>query len=359
MASKVQVRRGIMALALLAMGALDAQAALPAPAASPAIAAADMGPVFRGAHPQVLGLDGAYSLPMGSGRSLWIFGDTLIGSYAANGDRVITGFPPNTAAVVSDSDWVTGFSRASFVGQGTPGAVIHSSSPQRRIWPLDLVRVEGQSWMYFVEIEPKGKGPLDFEVSGYGVAPARTESLEAFENRGFLWPGTAPSFGTSVLAYEGHLYCFSGGGETKLARMPLGRPDEVTRYTYWAGDGAWASDWKQAVPLPGSGPEMSVRYNPYLASFVMIYTPPFARTVEARFAPKPWGPWSAPVKVIEGQPQGDAAAMFYGAKQHVELDSEGGRQIVVTYNTNAPETLLASRPDLYWPHLVRIRFEKR
>ncbi|MOA70409.1 hypothetical protein D3C78_1992710 [compost metagenome] len=50
--------------------------------------------------------------------------------------------------------------------------------------------------------------------------------------------------------------------------------------------------------------------------------------------------------------------MFYGAKQHAQLDVDGGRQIFLTYNTNAPSDRLADRPDLYWPRLVRVTFQR-
>ena len=59
-------------------------------------------------------------------------------------------------------------------------------------------------------------------------------------------------------------------------------------------------------------------------------------TIEARFAPAPEGPWSAPSHVSACQPADDPVAMFYGAKQHLELDVDQGRQIFLTYNTNAP-----------------------
>jgi hypothetical protein len=134
--------------------------------------------------------------------------------------------------------------------------------------------------------------------------------------------------------------------------------DKPAAYTYWAGGGHWVADWHLAAALPGSGPEVSVRWNAYLKAYVMIYVPPFGRTIEARFAPAPEGPWSEPRKLADCQPASDSVAMFYGAKQHAELDVEGGRRIFVTYNTNVAPELITSRSDLYWPRLVRVTFEK-
>lgn len=346
--------RGLL-LALILGAAVPPPCRAEAATPFPQFRAIDLGPAFRGAHARVLGLDGAFSLPVGNGRSLWIFGDTLLGAWRKNGDRVIQGMPPNTVALVDDKDWVTGYAHARFIGKKEPMALMGPSRSTYRIWPLDAVRSGSTLYQYYVEIEPFGKGPLDFRVAGTGVFTGRGIPSAPLKARTPLWTGEAPSFGASVLRWQEAWYLYAGGARTHLARAngPLDRPGS---YRYWAGGDRWVTDPKQAVDLPGSGPEVSVRYNSYLRSFVMIYVPPFGNTIEARFAPAPWGPWSEPMTVATCQPAWDSAAMFYGAKQHAELDVEGGREIVLSYNTNIPEALLEQRPDLYWPRLVRVRF---
>lgn len=318
--------------------------------------AIDLGPAFRGAQSSVLGLDGAYSLPLGNRQSLWIFGDTLIGSWQPGGKRLFADMPPNTAAIAPDDAWLTGFGKAAFIGGSKPQAILRSKDEKRRIWPLDAVTIGHKHWLFWVQIEPFGKGPLDFKVVGTGVAEGKGSRPSGFAIKPPLWKGDAPTFGTSVFVRDKMLYLYAGGDKTYLARMPLTDPTKG-RYSYWAGNGKWVGDWRRAAPLPGSGPEMSVRYNPYLQHYVMIFVPPFGKTIESRYAPKPWGPWSEPVRVAECQPAG-GEAMFYGAKQHVQLDADYGRRIIVTYNTNAPEAQLMDRPDLYWPRVVRVTFER-
>lgn len=345
----------------LALAALSLLSGMTPPLWTPErIAAEDLGPLFRGAHPRVLGMDGAYSVSVGGGKSLWIFGDTLIGRWLPGGRREITGFPPNTAAIADDASWPTAFSSARFLGGGAePGAVLVAPgfSEKRRLWPMDAVEVAGKFWLFYVEIEPFGKGPLDFKVTGTGVAEGAGRPPRQFKALPALWDGSAPSFGASAMVHDGYLYLYAAGDKTYLARKPVGRPD-AGPYSYWAGDGKWASDVKAAAALPGSGPELSVRYNAYLKAFVMFYVPPFGKTVEARFAPAPWGPWSDNRHVAACQPAEVPGAMFYGAKQHVELDSEGGRKVIVTYNTNAPEAALLEHPGTYWPRMLQVTFTR-
>lgn len=325
-----------------------------------AIAAEDLGPIFRGAHPRVLGMDGAYSVPIGGRKSLWIFGDTLIGSWQPGGRRLLSGFPPNTAAIAEDDNWPTAFSKAKFMGAGAaPGPVLVAPgfSEKRRLWPMDAVDIAGKFWLFYVEIEPFGKGPLDFKVTGTGVAEGNGRPPKQFKALPPLWGENAPAYGASALVHDGHLYLYAAGDKTFLARKPVGRPD-VGPYTYWAGNDQWSPSPAAAVALPGSGPELSVRWNPYLKSFVMIFVPPFGKTVEARFAPHPWGPWSPTRRVATCQPAEVPGAMFYGAKQHIELDAEGGKKIIVTYNTNAPEAALMTQPGIYWPRMLQVTFTR-
>jgi hypothetical protein len=335
-----------IALASLLMGATP-----------PAIQAEDWGMLFRGAHPRVLGLDGAYSLSVGGGKSLWSFGDTLIGQLEPNGDRDTAEMPFNTAAIVEDRDVLSGGGHAHFLGK--PGPVLPAAkAATSRVWPLDLTATPGKLWHYYVTIAPFGHGALDFKVVETGIASAAPGPSPAFSRPVTLWPGEAPSFGGSVMQHGGWLYAYAGGGATHLARVSPATPDKPEAYTYYAGEGRWSPSWREAMPLPSSGPEPSVRWNQFLGCFVMIYVPPFGRTIEARFAPAPEGPWSEAHRVAECQPAFDQAAMFYGAKQHAQLDVDGGRQIFVSYNTNVAPSQLEARPDLYWPRLVRVTFSR-
>ncbi|MBM3274296.1 MAG: DUF4185 domain-containing protein [Candidatus Sericytochromatia bacterium] len=326
------------------------------------VSATDLGPLFgqaEGVVPglpgRVLGVDGAYSVAVGRGRSLWIFGDTIFGSWTPDGSRSLQAMPPNSAALVRDDDWPTGFKGARWVAAAP---ILASGDPKRRKWPLDVVRIGAATWHYYVEISPTGgTGMFDFEVVSTGVARlgAGWTAKAAYP----LWGGKSPTYGTSVLAWKGSHYVYAGGPVTYLARIRSGRPGKGSDYSYWDGTGRWAADAGKAARLPGSGPEMSVRWNVFLKQFLMFYIPPLGRDIWLRTAPEPWGPWSVAQAVAPCQPEGDPDASCYGAKQHVELDRDRGRDVFLTYNTNVAPAKLAGRPDLYWPRLVRVRLSRQ
>jgi hypothetical protein len=315
--------------------------------APPQIEAVEVGPLFRGASQVVAGMDGAFSTPIDRpGWSMWVFGDTLIGRLGLDGRRQIRAMPSCTAAVVDDAEWALGFPHARML---TMQVLDEAGLPKNhRRWPLDLVR--GPQWLYYVEIETHGTGPLDFSVAGTGIAAYRKGLFRPVRQ---LWSQDQPAFGGCVLAVGGDTYLYAPGPKTFLARA-RGRLDDAAVYRYWDGHG-WAKDVRAAAALPDAGPEASVRWNAYLHQFIMVDVPAMSHDLRLRFADHPEGPWSAGRTILTCQP---ADAQIYGGKQHVELDQDGGRTIVVTYNTNAPEPQLSDRPDVYWPRAVRVRFTR-
>lgn len=339
--------RSRLALALLALALLPAPGARAEPAPWPRVEASGDRPLFMGAHPRIQGFDGAFSLPLGDGTSLWLFGDTLIGPKRG----VLEDFLPNAAAIVKGEE-------ARFLGKPDPVFAWPDRPAGRRFWPLDLVEAPGGArFAFYVGIEGTGgTGPFDFAIKEIGVA--RVGKAAPFRDAGTLFDGDAPLYGSSVLVEGGTAYLYAGGAPTRLARVEASALTERPAYRFFSA-GKWVEDAKAASALPDSGAELSVRWNPYLERFVMLYAPPLEKRIMMRLAPKPEGPWSEAREVYAPPCAAEPVALVYGAKQHAELDAEGGRTIVLTYNTNAaPPEALDTRPELYWPRRLTLRFTR-
>jgi hypothetical protein len=69
----------------------------------------------------VLGMDVGGSVALGDGRSIFIFGDTFLGSWNSDGSRAIHGAVHSSAAIVSDADIGQCFGGTPFVSKA--GAV--------------------------------------------------------------------------------------------------------------------------------------------------------------------------------------------------------------------------------------------
>lgn len=117
---------------------------------------------------------------------------------------------------------------------------------------------------------------------------------------------------TGLLEYTRH-------SDVRLARIPVaeigqktanGRPPSGVRYFKGLGPGGaplWSRKEGRAAPLFNDSPpcsgELGVQWTPYINRWVMLYnclnnTPANPRGIWMRYAPAPWGPWSAPQTIF-------------------------------------------------------------
>lgn len=118
---------------------------------------------------------------------------------------------------------------------------------------------------------------------------------------------------------DGYLYSYgtpaARSGPAFLARVPENLVPDLTRYEYWNESGNWVPGNPAAASpvVPGPVGEMSVQYNTYLRSYLMLYGNggSGANNVVARTAPAPQGPWSAEQTLVShGQIPGGIYAPF-------------------------------------------------
>ena len=337
--------------------------------AAPAEAVCPENLAFFDNRSSVVGMDGAFSIPLANSQALWLFGDTFLGRIA-DGTRQIAGGLSNSGAIVSPANVRPRCRGAAFIGGHEAVQVIGTPDipGDVRVWPGDGIERDGVVWLYYIVVDASPGVAGGFQVLGYGVVSGRGAPPTFAPSKQLLWKHPSPSFGTSVIAVGDQLYVFgtrpaedgSLRTDVLLARAPLdGALDSASSYSYRTESGAWSADPSLAAPVTAGGPEMSVRYNAFRRTYVAFSIPPFGSTIEMRTAEEPWGPWSEARTVGQCELPYDVPEAFCaGAKQHVELDREGGREVVLTYNTNFhedPFSMLKAYPLMYWPVFLDVR----
>lgn len=369
-----------------------AQQPAPSPAPTPAplvVSVRDLGPQFTTNTAHVLGHDDAYSIPLpdGSGRSLWVFGDTYTGTRSDEGKTsTITGMPTNTMVILRDTDARDGLAPFTYGVDafGTATAMLRflpheemeklpgEDTVAMRLWPMHgiaLPSAGGSSKVIlFYSMEKLIAGPpppANFRHAGTGIAVAtigpRDTAPPVFERitrngDPALWGPDDPVVGTSVLrAKEGGYLVYASGrrdnrGAAFLARVPEGSLTDPGSYRWLArfrenSRHEYTNDIRKAAPLfydmPG---EMSVTWNPYLSRYVAIHTIILGPDTAIRTAPAPEGPWSEPE--VFYRPAGvSPQSFFYAAKEHLWLARDFGQTLYITYIDSAE----------YWPHLLELK----
>jgi hypothetical protein len=314
--------------------------------------------------PVWLGADAAYSVDLGAGRVLWLFGDTFLARSAAR-SRQGAWFVRNSVGVQSGG-YDPSRAHVTFAW-GTRGGVPVSFFPEvgeHWFWPLGAVRLPSRLVLFLLE-ERRTPSGLGFEAVGtkvvFATALDRDPAAWTF-TEGNLPAFPVPlAFGAAVARRGPYVYAFAtrerGDHSVSLARFDASALDagDASSPLFLVG-GAWRALGASApdVVFPGDArddPPTELSVQPTTdGAWIAVHSVGFgAAPIAVRTAPAIEGPWSRACEVF-APPPGLEGTLVYAAKAHPELT---GGSLVLTYATNGPEARVAADPSLYVPRFVR------
>jgi hypothetical protein len=323
------------------------------------------------------GGDGAYSVPLGRDRTLWLFGDTWVGK-VKDGRRVGARMINNSVAWQSLTD-----ARAPlrfFWDDGkAPAALLRPTRPGAWYWPGDGALV-GDKLYLFCKVLRRKKGAPGFEFDWFAnellcIANPRAEPPAwKVERRALPNEAGSPRLGVGCRFEGDHLYAYGlfPARDCKPLDVPLAvarihRRDLATLdmkgWRYWCAtpDGPrWTERSTNLVPLfRDAAPEMSVSRARGIDGFVAVYTSiGLSADIMVRQAPRPEGPWSAPLRVYRC-PEVGRKLLLYGAKAHPELATRDG-ELILTYCRNIGDLAEHVRqPNIYVPQGVKVQLRPK
>lgn len=345
----------------------------------------DLGPQFVDNHHRMVGQDGAYSIPLGNGRVLWYFGDTLIGERPEEslwyifgepvGGQDLSGKGPfdqmitNTGLILKDRSGRGGLNDFSYIlnPDGKLKQLVPSlpgEDPEKdRIWCMHGCKLNGTLYLFFMKILMLEKGgdplPVGFEIIGTGLAVGSDTdwAFKRIEHNGttIIWPNDQPQFAAAVLLEKDWVYLYGSlqapdfRHHAYVARVSPGDMGHIDRYEYFTGDPEkWSKDVNAAtVIFSGMPNEMSVSYNEYLGQYLSVHSMGLSGDIVGRTASNPWGPWSEATTLWTVKPPEKPIPyprLIYAGKEHPELAEDRGRVLYITY----------IEFEEYFPHLIEI-----
>lgn len=365
---------GIPGLILLGSACTVPAPGDPGPPALADVATTDAGLVPR--PPGHGGRDVGFSAIL-QGRSVWVFGDTFLPDKAHDGLRWRSSTWSWTEDLASE-DGIGDFRHALDADgmalqllQHTPAEAAFNLAhadhedchakqqcgSRRTPWPGAMVTDDAgrKSIVYYANMETGPGGQWDFRsVSGSVAtwndpdAPARRVEPPLFGDEEPDWGSAAVRVGEKVFVYACE---FDGTRKPCLvAHVPFEAATERRRYRFWAGDGVWSRDWREAVPVFDGGSLFSVHYNAYLGKYLAVYLPGIDSVFRLRTADAPEGPWSEPREFGQGLRAIDG--WNYALIAHPEFSREDGRVEILSYTR--PSGFLAQET-----RLVEVRLDER
>lgn len=326
-----------------------------------------------------LGGDAAYSVPLGEGRLLWLFGDTFIGREGAVTRR--------GAALIANSialsECRAGEWRIAYHwGRAGPAPAPVFTPPdsratthELRYWPLDGFMHEGVLHVFLSRVRTVDpRSALGFAIEGVDMARVEGAELPPGEWRITYRPvlrGAPALPGAAVLKHGRHVLLYAPlTGDAfplrpvALARLPLSGLDAPAEHLqFLAEDGSWTDGFDAARArriMPRGATELSVHEagdGGYVAVLNEAAFP--ADRIVLRTAPAPEGPWTEDVAVELFPERARAtealrARIFCYAAKAYEPASRGPT-LLLTYVCNSLDAaLLLDSLDLYRPRVKRV-----
>jgi hypothetical protein len=342
-----------------------------------------------------LGADGAYSVPLGTTQSLWIFGDTFVGPAGATSRTQATGFLHNTIAISTCSPqscawqyYWTGMATAS------PGPIF-STGTSDWYWPMDGFVYNGTLYLALMQMHSTGTGgAFGFAYSGvqlasisnYTAAPSQWSiAYQSLNTGGAAVPGVSavvaegPDGNPDPSNPLGATYAYFltlVGSDTPateymtLLRLPLSQLNSAARpannnweylqssltWGAWLGTQTSLPSDNAAVITPGAT-EMTVRYHSSTNQWIAVYPVGLSNAAYYSLAAAITGPWGQSESLYAypemqlSNPNYTPNVFCYAAKEHTEF--EVADQLFCTYACNSiEESDVTNDMNLYHPVVV-------
>ncbi len=347
----------------------------------------DLGPQFTDNPHQMVGQDGAYSIPL-NGETLWFFGDTLfgkrvpgesiwypggrpVGPHDMSGRGSIRRMINNCGLLIpADADAQEGLKNYRYIldDEGAVKNLIPLEPGEHpdevRVWCMHGIALADKIYLFFIKVRMLAEGPLpvNFEILGSGMAVGRAGkwNFRRIRHHGsdLFWQKEDPQFGSAALLSRDEKWVYLYGVKkdhhfTQLSHLARVCPEQIEQREHYqfliSPAPRWGSEVREAMPLFSGPPnEQSVSWNPYLNRYLAVHSLDITGKIVARTAPQPRGPWSEPVEITHITPVREKPLAYpplvYAAKEHPELSRKNGKIIYITY----------VEFEEYFPHLLEV-----
>lgn len=307
-----------------------------------------------------IGGDGAVSVDLKDGRTLWLFGDSYI-AQSRGLVRAQSTMVRNSVAIQTGANPSRAFMRFSWRGEGSGASSFFPEEGSRWYWPGHGLRMGNQLLLFYGRLYQASEGMWGFASDGYTAVIVPNADLDAdqWTFNAVRLPGNSHGvdLGGAVLEEDNHVYVYGHKGDRHSLHVARFNRDAVldgdlSHPQWWCGGlKRWCAEGPPRAVVTNGAPEYSIHKQN--GRYLMVFTLGFGATqLAVRQAPQPQGPWSPPSVVFDPPESHEPDAFVYAGKAHPQLD---GAELVATYVPSS----FAARPvedekRLYFPHFARL-----
>ena len=326
-----------------------------------------------------LGSDDGESIVLSSEKTLWLFGDTFIGSLS-NGVRVAGAPMIHGTIAIQDrakppADCLTFYWKEE---RGKPASFFphQPSTPGDYYWVTKGVMLKGELFLFAWCISGgEAEGLLGWKEAGSALIRISNplDPPERWLQKAYpLQLASGNTFHAALIVQEPYVYMYGivqPPRQTALARIrtaDLVKGKLTEAYEFWVSGPQgphWGAQATNCVPqfLPVNS-ECTVHYEPAWKLYTCFTYDVFSPEIFLTTAKQVTGPWSKPEPIYRVPEHGQFSfpIMSYAVRQHPELSTKPG-EVILTYATNVPnserELFTPEGKDVYVHRFVRAQFE--
>ncbi|MCJ8499165.1 DUF5005 domain-containing protein [Desulfatitalea alkaliphila] len=356
-------RHGLVLLLFLSLTGLLAHCArqdgVQHPSAHPLVQpAADFESRFHTGEGGWTGGDGTLSVPLPDGRTVWLFGDSFLGTVAPDGSRGKDAPFVRNCLLVQDGSALETRCRAP---DGGGADAFPAEAPDAWYWPAHGLATGGHLLVFLHRFQSTGDRLWQWRWTGNALARLDLPGLERMSIQ------AAPSdnailYGVSLVQGDGVVYIFGIDDQAVPQQAHLARAPPAHLHgpwEYYDGRG-WSPEPAATRPILGG---VSTQYGVLVARgrfylFTMDGRRPFSRRLVVYRADRPEGPWQGPLRLYTA-PGDHAGAAVYNPFVHPQFGDH--QRALVSYNRNPiddPDAVYRNadlyRPAFLWVDLAAV-----
>lgn len=317
----------------------------------------------------VTGGDGMYSILLPDGRSLFLMGDSYIGS-VVNGQRSASDRMYRNTYIVYNKGKASAIYGAN--GNKNASAAVPPESPDEKkwYWPGHGF-VEGNRLYIFLTLMYQGSGDMwGFRYEATHILEYSLPGLELIKTTPIPFSGSEDiHYGMAVLKEGDYIYTYAQVdvrndadpiSEVLVARSTLDKL--YTDWEYYTGSG-WSTNTSSAVKLEGlASVPVSSQFNVFKLrdKYILLTQKKTFNSGEIYtfIADTPYGPWRNKQLVFKTYEQAVPNLFTYNAMAHPQFEKDG--MILISYNVNTEvfaeqfSDVSNYRPRFFWVEIDKI-----
>lgn len=310
----------------------------------------------------IYGRDGTFSALI-DGKSVWTFGDTpmsvpgVLGNFwdnnslswttsldASKGINLSHDLLDNTGAPAELLPYLP-WERKYNYEHDKNHCTVKPCGAEFAMWPGPVINdpARNRVLFYYYELYRGVPGMQGWKTVGGGIAVYTPGKglIRPIENPHsqtptLMWGQKDDEYNSGAMVVDDTVYsygCVLGFlvQNCRVAKVPLADILDITRWSYYAGNGNWSGNPADAVTIfQGGAAANQIFYNTYLGLYMNIYNPALNNDMYVMVSKTPWGPWSKPVLLFKGKTPYSGTVNYTG-QAHPELAQGDGQTQYVTY----------------------------